>query len=140
MANDFAAGLAPPRAFLAPCLLLVLAESPGHGYELAERLKPLGFDWNGPARVYRALRSLEAAGLVKSDWVPTSGAVPRVYELTPDGQRALQCSAADMIELHGLVTQYLARFRKVAAAGRPAVPATKRPRPGGAPGASRRAR
>lgn len=57
-----------PRELLPPALLLLLAEAPGHGYELMERLKPLGFEWNGPGPIYRELRSLEAAGLITSSW------------------------------------------------------------------------
>ena len=59
MASDFEGDVAHPRALLAPCLLLLLAEAPGHGYELMERLKPLGFDWGGPGPIYRELRALE---------------------------------------------------------------------------------
>ena len=87
MAHDFESDVAHPRALLAPCLLLLLAEAPGHGYELMERLKPLGFDWGGPGPIYRELRSLENAGLVASAWsAPRAGPVPRVYELTDEGR------------------------------------------------------
>ncbi len=114
MAEHFDGELGPPRALLAPCILLLLAESPGHGYELMERLKPLGFDWNGPGPIYRELRALEAADLVTSAWsAPKAGPVPRVYELTGAGREALERSAAGITELQGLIAQYLARFRKV---------------------------
>lgn len=119
MAEHFDGDLGPPRALLAPCLLLLLAESPGHGYELMERLKPLGFDWNGPGPIYRELRALEAANLVTSAWsAPKAGPVPRVYELTPAGREALERSAAGISELQGLIAEYLARFRKVSTAAR----------------------
>ncbi len=128
MAEHFDGDLGPPRALLAPCLLLLLAESPGHGYELMERLKPLGFDWNGPGPIYRELRALEAANLVTSAWsAPKAGPVPRVYELTPAGREALERSAAGIAELQGLIAEYLARFRKVIAAGRPPRSPGRRP-------------
>lgn len=121
MADHFDGDLGPPRALLAPCILLLLAEAPGHGYELMERLKPLGFDWNGPGPIYRELRGLEAANLVTSAWsAPKAGPVPRVYELTPAGQAALERSAAGITDLQGLISQYLARFRKVTATQAPA--------------------
>lgn len=114
MVDHFDGDLGPPRALLAPCILLLLAEAPGHGYELMERLKPLGFDWNGPGPIYRELRGLEAANLVTSAWsAPKAGPVPRVYELTQAGCTALERSAAGITDLQGLITQYLARFRKV---------------------------
>ena len=48
-----------PKNFLRPCLLLLLREQPAHGYELLERLRPLGFGRDDPGGLYRALRSLE---------------------------------------------------------------------------------
>jgi len=111
-------------------MLLLLAESPGHGYELMERLKPLGFDWNGPGPIYRELRSLEAAGLVSSAWsAPKAGPVPRVYELTAAGHQALERSAAGIADLQALIAQYLSRFRRVAAAPHPAAAAAPTPPP-----------
>ncbi len=112
MAQDFESDVAHPRALLAPCLLLLLAEAPGHGYELMERLKPLGFDWGGPGPIYRELRSLENAGQVASAWsASTAGPVPRVYELTDEGRKALDRCSANVVELSGLLQQFLGRHR-----------------------------
>jgi hypothetical protein len=36
-------GLAPPRHFLLPAVLLLLSEEPGHGYSLAKGLEELRF-------------------------------------------------------------------------------------------------
>ena len=130
MVEHFDGDLGPPRALLAPCMLLLLAESPGHGYELMERLKPLGFDWNGPGPIYRELRSLEAAGLVSSAWsAPKAGPVPRVYELTPAGHQALERSAAGIVRLQDLIAEYLSRFRRVGSAPRRATAPPPAPPP-----------
>jgi PadR family transcriptional regulator, regulatory protein PadR len=127
VADHFDGELGPPRALLAPCLLLLLAESPGHGYELMDRLKPLGFDWNGPGPIYRELRALEAANLVTSAWsAPKAGPVPRIYELTDAGHEALERSAAGITELQGLIAHYLDRFGKVTGARRPSRSSTQR--------------
>ena len=40
-----------PKNFARPCLLLLLAEAPGHGYELMERLTALAADWGGPGPI-----------------------------------------------------------------------------------------
>ena len=54
------------RNFMAPCLLLLLAERADHGYDLVARLRPL-IDMDGDAgAVYRTLRHLEHDGLVCS--------------------------------------------------------------------------
>jgi len=114
VAHDFESDVAHPRALLAPCLLLLLAEAPGHGYELMERLKPFGFDWGGPGPIYRELRSLENAGLVASAWsAPRAGPVPRVYELTEDGRKSLDRCAGNVVELTSLLNQFLGRHRAV---------------------------
>ncbi|MDB5114124.1 MAG: PadR family transcriptional regulator, partial [Chloroflexi bacterium] len=58
-----------PVNFLRPCLLLLLEESPGHGYELRDRLAELGT--SAPpdtAIVYRALNAMENEGLISSRW------------------------------------------------------------------------
>ena len=46
----------PAEELLRPCLLLLLHESPAHGYELRERLRPLGFNRDDPGRCTGALR------------------------------------------------------------------------------------
>lgn len=75
-----------PKNFVRPCLLLLLAEAPAHGYELMERLRPFGFEVHDPATVYKSLRQMEDEGLVSSRWdAPQRGPARRVYTLTPDG-------------------------------------------------------
>lgn len=123
MGHDIESDVAHPRALLAPCLLLLLAEVPGHGYELMERLRPLGFDWGGPGPIYRELRGLEDEGLVASAWsAPRAGPVPRVYHLTEAGHRILDRCAANVIELNGLLEVFLGRHQALnhqKAPGRP---------------------
>ena len=77
-----------PKNFARPCLLLLLAESPAHGYELIDRLRPFGFEIGDPASVYKTLRAMEQDGLVSSEWELSSrGPARRVYALTSDGQK-----------------------------------------------------
>ena len=86
--------LSSPRKILRACLLLLLEERPGHGYDLLTRLEPLGFERSNPGRVYRALRWLENAGFVQPTWETTGvGPARRVYELSPAGRHALEISA-----------------------------------------------
>ena len=119
MAQEFENEVAHPRALLAPSLLLLLAEAPGHGYELMERLKPLGFDWGGPGPIYRELRALEGAELVASAWsAPRAGPVPRVYELTTAGRQALDRCADNVVDLATLLNQFLDRHRALGRAPR----------------------
>ena len=99
-----------PKNFLRPCLLLLLHESPAHGYELRERLRPLGFSRDDPGRLYRALRALEGAKLVRSAWQSSSGGPDRrTYELTRAGEERLREAAAELEAMHVVIDTFLVR-------------------------------
>ena len=99
-----------PKNFLRPCLLLLLHESPAHGYDLRERLRPLGFSRDDPGRLYRALRALEADGLVRSTWHPSAGGPDRrTYEITAEGEERLRCAAAELKAMHTILDVFLLR-------------------------------
>lgn len=105
---------ARPVNFLRPCLLLLLAERSGHGYELTERLAPLAGDTPDTAVVYRALNAMENEGLVISQWErSTEGPVRRCHALTPEGRAALTAWAVQLAGLDvlvgGLLEQLAAR-------------------------------
>jgi poly-beta-hydroxybutyrate-responsive repressor len=98
------------KNFLRPCLLLLLHESPAHGYKLRERLRPLGFNRDDPGRLYRALRALEAAKLVRSAWQSSSGGPDRrTYELTRAGEERLRESAEELKAMYSILDSFLCR-------------------------------
>lgn len=99
-----------PKNFLRPCLLLLLHESPAHGYDLRERLRPLGFSRDDPGRLYRALRTLEGAGLVRSTWHASSGGPDRrTYEITPAGAARLGDAASELKAMYSILDTFLGR-------------------------------
>jgi PadR family transcriptional regulator PadR len=99
-----------PKNFLRPCLLLLLHESPAHGYELRERLRALGFSRDDPGRLYRALRALEDAELVRSAWQSSSGGPDRrTYELTRAGEERLREAIAELQAMHVVIDTFLRR-------------------------------
>jgi len=99
------------RAFLRTWLLLLVAEAPGHGYELADRLNQWGFELPGPRPVYRELRSLEEAGLARTIWAaPQSGPAPRVYALTDHGRAALDQASRDLAGMEQLLQDFRRRY------------------------------
>lgn len=103
-----------PRALLRPCILLLLAERPGHGYDLIERLKPFGFDWGGAGPLYQTLRRLEDSGLVISAWdASETGPARRTYQLTSDGSHVLASWAASLDSLSGMIATYRDRYADV---------------------------
>ena len=98
-----------PKNFLQPCLLLLLKEEPGYGYDLVTRLKALGID-DDSAAVYRALRGLEEKGAVYSYWNTSStGPARRMYRLTPAGDEMLEASVKAFADTHLAIERYLCR-------------------------------
>ena len=100
-----------PKDFLRPCLLLLLREHPAHGYDLLERLQALGFTRDDPGGLYRALRSLERDGLVRSAWeASSSGPDRRIYQLTRAGMEELHRRAKALAETRDTLDVFLSRY------------------------------
>ncbi len=109
--------LSHPRAMLRPCLFLLLAEHPDHGYDLVERLRSLGFDTDGAGPIYQILRRLEADGLVESAWdASDAGPARRTYRLTAAGWSRLRASADDLERLGRFLRGYHSRYQAAVAA------------------------
>ena len=78
--------------FLQSCLLVLLHREPGYGYSLMDGLQEFGFqtDQMDISTIYRALRNLEASGLVSDSWDNSNlGPKRRVYTITPEGEEVL---------------------------------------------------
>ncbi len=78
-------------------ILSALAAGPGHGYAIirAIRERSQGEIELLEGSIYPALHRLEAAALVSSAWVESSGRRRRVYTLTAKGRRSLGEQARD---------------------------------------------
>jgi DNA-binding PadR family transcriptional regulator len=102
---------APPRHFLYPALLLLLAEEPRHGYRLVDALLRLGFGPFDRPGVYRALAELEGEGLLRS-WsaLPTAGSTRHVYAVTDEGFAALAEWMAIVEDEQSLLSAVLKRY------------------------------
>jgi PadR family transcriptional regulator PadR len=74
---------------LEPAILLRLADGqPRHGYELAKELSeaPLVDSGVSPTAVYRAVRALEANGMVESHWaISDRGPRKKCHQITETG-------------------------------------------------------
>ncbi|HID86098.1 MAG TPA: PadR family transcriptional regulator [Anaerolineae bacterium] len=109
------AGPCPRRIhrFVEPCLLLLLHRDRTHGYDLLEGLKEFGFE-EAPVDssvVYRALREMEAQGLVTSTWDTTGRGPPRrVYRITAEGDRYLASWVRDLRETDRVLHHFLAAY------------------------------
>lgn len=103
-----------------PAVLVVLAEGPLHGYRLAERIgESFAFGGQKPdaSGVYRALKTMEAKGLVASSWtLSDTGPAKRSYQLTPAGARCLQQWITTLEEYRDGITTLLKAARKAVTA------------------------
>lgn len=114
--TDLSAAQVLPKNFLRPCLLLLLREQPAHGYDLLERLRPLGFNRDDPGRLYRALRTLESDGLVRSVWEKSAtGPDRRMYELTRAGMEELHGAAKALMTTDQILGVFLSRYSEFVA-------------------------
>lgn len=112
-----------PRNYLRPCLLLLLAEAPSHGYDLLEQLAELGLERNDAGGMYRALRAMEQEQLVQSWWEHSaSGPARRTYTLTDDGRDWLHAWAGSLREATRLIGHYLERYEHLFEKAGPTVP------------------
>lgn len=102
------------RDYLQGCLLLLIAESPAHGYELVERLPDLGVANVDSAAVYRALRALDDDGLLESWWEGSeSGPARRRYRVSEAGAGTLEGWAAMVHDSASRLSAFVTRHRRV---------------------------
>jgi len=79
------------RGIVEPLLLLIIADFPVHGYEIARELERRSegyFDLTA-STLYSALRRLEQRGLVLSSWEQVTRQKRRCYALTEKGRQFL---------------------------------------------------
>ena len=82
--------VAPPRHFLYPAILLLIAEEARHGYRLVDALLRFGFGPVDRPSIYRALSDLAHDGLVVSwEAESTAGSNRHMYTLTDAGRAQL---------------------------------------------------
>ncbi|MDP9453410.1 MAG: PadR family transcriptional regulator [Actinomycetota bacterium] len=99
------------RSYVRPCLLLLLAEGPSHGYELLEQVRSAGVRNADAGGLYRSLRSMEQSGLVSSWWEPSqAGPARRSYLLTEEGRAALDGALDALREVHRMLGDVLDRY------------------------------
>lgn len=103
MANDLL------RGHLDGLLLAVLAEAPGHGYEISQRLTERSGGALGvnEGSLYPALHRLERANLVESTWSTQAGRRRRVYQLTAGGRSEVGRSRREWRAFSAAVTRVL---------------------------------
>jgi PadR family transcriptional regulator len=97
------------RGHLDGLLLSVLADAPGHGYELSQRLtRRSGGELEvHEGSLYPALHRLERGGLVESSWRTGEGRRRRIYRLTAAGRHGVEDSRREWRVFSTAVDQVL---------------------------------
>ena len=77
-----------------PAMLAILVKESLHGYELARKVGKIPYYLDGApdvSGIYRMLKSLEARGMVTSEWDVSEGGHPkRLFTVTPEGRQCLE--------------------------------------------------
>jgi PadR family transcriptional regulator PadR len=111
--NDYPDSGRVGHLVLSSWILLLVSDQPSHGYQLVHALVELGVYGGNSGYVYRALRTMEASGVLVSEWQQSDcGRLNRVYELTTSGYDALDRCAARVTDLAGQLHLYLDRYRR----------------------------
>ena len=104
------------RLLLCPSLLLLLAESESHGYELYDHLTNFGFDLDclDSSIVYRDLRDMEDMGFIESRWDEDSkGPKRRVYRIIEEGYTKLGESIEILSDVKDRINSVVLRYQKI---------------------------
>jgi PadR family transcriptional regulator PadR len=106
--------------FLEPALLLLLQDSPAHGYTLLDQLGDFDLAEIDSSVVYRALRDMEEKGWVVSSWEEeqTQGPPRRVYRLIAPGREVLGWWAQDLQETRRIIDSFLDRYNRYTQEGK----------------------
>jgi PadR family transcriptional regulator, regulatory protein PadR len=93
------------RGHLDGMILSVLEHEPLHGYAVMEALqRRSGGALDLPTgTLYPALRRLERAGYLRSEWSTVSGRRRRTYQLTASGRRTLAAERSAWRDFAGVV-------------------------------------
>ena len=99
--------------WIAAFSLLLIAEKPRHGYEIASELRKVGIPIFGIGQmgsIYRTLASLEAMGMIFPTW-DTSVSPPRkVYKVTPIGIEYLKEIEEEVKAIKTMADNFLERM------------------------------
>lgn len=101
-----------PSSYLRACILVLLAEEAGYGYELSDDLPYLAAAGHDKSQRYRLLQQMEREGLVVSHWADSEVGPPRrVYCVTSQGLEWLDLLVPSIETMRRGMTRFLRRYR-----------------------------
>ncbi|MDK2886921.1 MAG: hypothetical protein PWP54_1499 [Thermosipho sp. (in: thermotogales)] len=101
------------KTFIEPFILLIIAETPLHGYEIANKLSKYGIELTGVGQMgnlYRILTKLENEELIVSKWDTSSqGPSKKVYYITQKGIEQLKRNSEELLKLKKIIEEFISK-------------------------------
>ena len=98
-------------------ILLIIAEAPTHGYEIAQKMDDFGCLIKTTGQMggmYRLLSDLEEEGHIIADWeTEKPGPAKKIYKVTQKGLNQLKELDTNFEELKQTITSFQKRVRKL---------------------------
>ncbi|SHH18443.1 PadR family transcriptional regulator [Thermosipho atlanticus] len=105
------------KTFIEPFILLIIAETPIHGYEIANRLSEFGIQLIGLGQMgnlYRILTKLENEKLIYSKWdTNRQGPSKKIYYITPKGIEYLKKSKEELLKVKKVIDKFIMKVSKI---------------------------
>jgi DNA-binding PadR family transcriptional regulator len=118
-------GMALPRRFVLPSLLMLLMEGPNYGFNLQQQLQEFQLGHIDRPTTYRALSQLEADGMVTSWPEPAGkGKTLQAFAITDFGREVLDLWMSTIVHERDCLDQMVHRFQQPHAAGNELPPLT----------------
>ncbi|MBT1247602.1 MULTISPECIES: PadR family transcriptional regulator [unclassified Thermosipho (in: thermotogales)] len=104
------------KTFIEPFILLIIAETPLHGYEIANRLSEYGIELTGLGQMgnlYRILSRLENEGFIISKWDSNAqGPSKKVYNITNKGIEQLKLNKKELTKIKNIIEKFITKVSK----------------------------
>ncbi len=99
--------------FFEPCVLSLLMEKPGYGYELKNDLAGKCCCQVDIGNLYRRLAELQKRGCVSRKKISgLAGPAKQVYAITPKGKRLLATWITELGETVGMINKLINNYQK----------------------------
>lgn len=103
------------RRWQSAFILVIIAEAPTHGYEIAQKMDDFGCLIKTTGQMggmYRLLSDLEEEELIKADWeTDKPGPAKKIYKITQKGIQRLKELDNHFEDLKGTITSFQNRVR-----------------------------
>ena len=102
---------------LTNAILLIIAEEPNYGYDIANKLDELGIERiegiGQMGKIYRILSDLENNGYIISEWDTSKSPPVKVYTITPLGLEYLKYAVESVKQEIKMLETFISKYEDV---------------------------